>query len=76
MPKKNNLKFFIYKNRCTEGVINTDNVLWGGKVVEEVSEKDIETIAIIKYNTKIKNDKRVETTLLPIRDGVSITRKC
>lgn len=57
------------------GIILSDNVLWGGKVIENIEENDVDTTAIIQYNDKINSDKRVETVLLPIRDGISITRK-
>ncbi|NGZ89541.1 O-methyltransferase [Psychroflexus maritimus] len=56
------------------GVILSDNVLWSGKVTETPKEKDIDTTALIQYNKKINEDKRVETVLLPIRDGLTITR--
>ncbi len=57
------------------GIILTDNVLWGGKVIKKISENDLDTQAIYDYNLKINTDKRVETILLPFRDGISITRK-
>ena len=56
------------------GVILSDNVLWSGKVVQEIDPKDIDTNALVIYNKKINEDPRVETVLLPIRDGVTITR--
>ena len=56
------------------GVILSDNVLWSGKVLEEADSKDIETITLIEYNKLLKNDDRIETVLLPIRDGLSISR--
>lgn len=56
------------------GIILSDNVLWSGKVVEEVNEKDKDTIALLTYNKKINEDPRVETVLLPIRDGLTVTR--
>ena len=56
------------------GILLTDNVLWSGKVVEEVKEDDISTIALLKYNKMVAEDERLETILLPIRDGLSITR--
>lgn len=56
------------------GIIISDNVLWSGKVTEEVNEKDISTLEIIKYNKLLKEDVRVETILLPIRDGLTISR--
>lgn len=57
------------------GIILSDNVLWHGKVVKPVGEKDISTKAVIDYNTLLKNDHRIETVLLPIRDGLTISRK-
>lgn len=56
------------------GVILSDNVLWSGKVVEKLDPKDQDTKALIAYNKLLKKDKRVETILLPIRDGLTITR--
>ena len=56
------------------GIIISDNVLWSGKVTEEVNEKDISTLELIKYNKLLKEDNRIETVLLPIRDGLTISR--
>ncbi|HJM15966.1 MAG TPA: O-methyltransferase [Flavobacteriales bacterium] len=55
------------------GYIIADNVLWSGRVIEE--NKDEETIALHNYNKKMLSDKRVETILLPVRDGLNISRK-
>ncbi|UCE93067.1 MAG: O-methyltransferase [Flavobacteriaceae bacterium] len=56
------------------GVILSDNVLWSGKVTEPPKLKDQDTAALIKYNKLINQDERVETVLLPIRDGLTISR--
>lgn len=56
------------------GIILTDNVLWSGKVVEKIQEDDESTRALVKYNTLIAQDNRIETIMLPIRDGLSISR--
>ena len=56
------------------GVILSDNVLWSGKVTEKVNPKDIDTMALIEYNKLLKNDIRVESIILPIRDGITISR--
>lgn len=56
------------------GIILSDNVLWSGKVVEEVKHNDKHTQALMVYNQKIKDDPRVETVLLPIRDGITLSR--
>ena len=57
------------------GIILSDNVLWHGKVVEPLNEKDISTKAVLEFNTLLKEDHRIETVLLPIRDGLTISRK-
>ena len=55
------------------GYIIADNVLWSGKVTKE--KKDKETTALDLYNKKVLADPRVETVLLPIRDGLMVSRK-
>ena len=57
------------------GVILSDNVLWSGKVIEKVDAKDIDTKGVLAFNALLKIDPRVETVILPIRDGLSISRK-
>ncbi|MBW8243733.1 O-methyltransferase [Muricauda oceani] len=56
------------------GVILSDNVLWSGKVVEPLERSDKATAALLEYNHKLKADPRVETVLLPIRDGLTLSR--
>lgn len=56
------------------GVILSDNVLWSGKVVEELNEKDIDTKTLLEFNKLLNTDERLETVLLPIRDGLTISR--
>ena len=74
--KENYINYFhaIIDKMKTGGVILSDNVLWSGKVTEIPNPKDKDTIAIIEYNTLLKNDPRIETVLLPIRDGLTISR--
>ncbi|TYB73938.1 O-methyltransferase [Bizionia gelidisalsuginis] len=57
------------------GIILSDNVLWSGKVIEPLDPKDNMTKAVLEYNTLLKEDDRVETVLLPIRDGLTISRR-
>lgn len=57
------------------GIILSDNVLWSGKVIEKVKPDDFDTKSLIEYNTLLKEDSRIETVLLPIRDGLTISRK-
>lgn len=56
------------------GIILSDNVLWSGKVLEEVKPNDLTTKILLEYNELLKNDNRVETVLLPIRDGLTVSR--
>jgi predicted O-methyltransferase YrrM len=55
-------------------VIISDNVLWSGKVVEPLKEDDLDTKALLQYNEMLNEDARLESVLLPIRDGLTITR--
>lgn len=55
------------------GLILVDNVLWSGKVIQEKQDKD--TRAIVEFNQKIQEDRRVENVLLPVRDGIMMIRK-
>jgi len=57
------------------GYILADNVLWDGKVYQDPTPGDAQTKEIIKFNKKIKEDHRVESFILPLRDGLSIIRK-
>ncbi len=61
--------------KCRPGsIILSDNVLWSGKVVEPLAHGDKATKAILEYNKKLVDDPRVETVLLPIRDGLTMSR--
>jgi caffeoyl-CoA O-methyltransferase len=75
--KPNYLNYFhlIIDKLNPGGIILSDNVLWHGKVVEPLNEKDTSTKILLEYNDLLKNDSRVETVLLPIRDGLTISRK-
>ena len=55
-------------------IILSDNVLWSGKVVEPLDPKDKATKVLLDFNKKLKEDQRVETVLLPIRDGLTLCR--
>ena len=55
-------------------VILSDNVLWSGKVLEAISKDDKETKALVNYNKLLKEHPKLETVLLPIRDGLTISR--
>ncbi|MEA1786690.1 O-methyltransferase [Arenibacter sp. GZD96] len=55
-------------------IILSDNVLWSGKVVAPLDATDKATKSLVDYNKKLKEDPRVETVLLPIRDGLTLSR--
>ena len=73
--KKNYSNYFdaIIDKIDIGGLIIADNVLWSGKVTKQ--EKDYEAVALDEYNKKMLNSDRVETILLPVRDGLMISRK-
>ena len=57
------------------GVLLSDNVLWDGKVLNPISEKDTSTKAIVKYNKLLSQREDMDNVILPIRDGLTISRK-
>ncbi len=56
------------------GIILSDNVLWSGKVVEKIAPNDKASSALLAYNKMLKDDPRVETVMLPVRDGLTLSR--
>ena len=75
--KDNYVNYFnlIINKLKTGGIILSDNVLWSGKVIEVLDPKDKMTKAVLEYNSLLKEDSRIETVVLPIRDGLTISRK-
>ena len=57
------------------GILVSDNVLWSGKVLNKKKNNDIETEVLKKFNQQLSNHKNLETVLLPIRDGISLSIK-
>lgn len=74
--KSNYINYFhlIIDKMNSGGIILSDNVLWSGKVVEELNPKDIDTKVLLEYNKLLNFDSRIETVLLPIRDGLTVSR--
>jgi predicted O-methyltransferase YrrM len=74
--KENYINYFnmIVPMMNKGGIILSDNVLWSGKVLEPVKPHDKSTKIILEYNQILKEDPRVETVLLPIRDGLTVSR--
>lgn len=68
-----------YFDLCMErvpsgGLILTDNVLWSGKVLDSSDKDDRDTLALQEFNHKVANDSRVESLMLPLRDGITLSR--
>ena len=57
------------------GIILADNVLWDGKVYQEPLPQDKQTLGIAAFNDKVTSDPRVESVIMPLRDGLNIIRK-
>lgn len=57
------------------GFILADNVLWDGKVFEDPMSQDRQTLGISRFNDMVASDLRVDSVILPLRDGLNIIRK-
>ena len=57
------------------GYILADNILWDGKVVDDVPPGDLYTRGILEFNRLVKDDNRLEKVILFIRDGLFLIRK-
>jgi caffeoyl-CoA O-methyltransferase len=66
-------RFFEFLN--PGGYIIADNTLWDGHVADPNYNNDEQTIGIKAFNNRVYNDKRVEVSMIPLRDGLSIIRK-
>ena len=74
--KENYIEYFniVSERLNNNGIIISDNVLWSGKVLNSPSKNDDETNILIEFNKTLNEDERFETIILPIRDGLSISR--
>ena len=74
--KENYIEYFnlVSERLNNNGIIISDNVLWSGKVLNTPSKNDEETNILIEFNKTLNKDKRFETIILPLRDGLSISR--
>ena len=75
--KENYINYFnlIIDKLNPGGLILSDNVLWSGKVVDKKTSFDYVTKKVFEFNETMKNDLRIDTLVLPIRDGITISRK-
>ena len=69
----------LYYERCLEllrrgGLVLVDNVLWSGKVADE-SDRSEDSVELRAFNTKLRDDSRIELCMLPVGDGLTLARK-
>jgi caffeoyl-CoA O-methyltransferase len=74
--KENYIEYFnlVSERLNNNGIIISDNVLWSGKVLNSPSKNDEETNILIEFNKTLNEDERFETVILPLRDGLSVSR--
>jgi predicted O-methyltransferase YrrM len=74
--KENYINYFelVIDKINSGGILISDNVLWSGKVIDN-KKNDLTTKKLIEFNNLVNNDKRIETVIFPVRDGLSISRK-
>jgi predicted O-methyltransferase YrrM len=68
-----------YYERCLTllragGLIAVDNVLWSGRVIDDADQSD-DTRALRAFNARLKDDERIDLSLVPIADGLTLCRK-
>jgi caffeoyl-CoA O-methyltransferase len=75
--KENYINYYnnVFDQINKGGFIIFDNVLWSGKVTQEINPKDKETVALVELAKILESDNRVENVLLPVRDGLFMVRK-
>jgi predicted O-methyltransferase YrrM len=73
--KKDNARYYEMSIDLLDsgGMIIIDNVLWGGKVIQDPGDKDARLIRA--FNQKVAEDPRVVCTMLPVRDGMTLIHK-
>ena len=57
------------------GLILADNVLWDGKVCQDPLPQDKQTLGIARFNDMVRDDRRTESVIIPLRDGLNVIRK-
>ncbi len=74
--KPNYVNYFnlVMEKVAPGSLIISDNVLWHGKVVEKLKPKDYSTPILLEYNNLLKEDERLQTVLLSVRDGLTLSR--
>ena len=72
-PNYQNYYEAVLPKVADDGLLIADNVLWSGRVVE--ADGDESTQAIKSFNEHVKNDDRVVSVMLTVRDGMTLVRK-
>lgn len=57
------------------GLLLSDNVLWSGKVLDPSQKEDRDTAVLLEFNRQLAQHPEFETVLLPLRDGLTLSRK-
>ena len=57
------------------GLIIADNTLWDGHIIDPAYDRDHQTVGIRRFNDYVAADNRVETVILPLRDGLTMIIK-
>jgi len=74
-PNYENYYDLVFPKMRIGGIILADNVLWSGKVLDAETNNDESTIALCKFNEKVRADKRISNILFAVRDGLMVIRK-
>lgn len=74
--KPNYLNYYeaVLPRLSERGLIAADNTIWSGRVLDE-SDQDESTIAIREFNEHVRNDSRVRSVMLTVRDGITLIRR-
>jgi predicted O-methyltransferase YrrM len=74
--KVNYLNYYkiLLPHLSKNGILLADNVLWSGKVIEDVKSNDKDTQVILAFNQYVQEDERVKNMILPFRDGIMMVR--
>jgi caffeoyl-CoA O-methyltransferase len=74
--KENYVNYYeaVLLRLSAHGLIAADNTLWGGRVLDESDDSE-GTNAIRAFNEHVRNDSRVRSVMLTVRDGVTLIRR-
>lgn len=75
--KRRYVEYFniVFPRLKVGGYILADNTLWDGKVAQLPPPSDAQSLGIMAFNDMVAHDPRLETVILPLRDGLTLIRK-